>query len=237
MERYGRLLEKAMQSQMHEDVPSDCEEWISKKTKDSQSKHFKAASISSLQSPLIQQMQSPPSKEISSKNIAFDGTPSSSGLSLRNEPLPFSRTRESLNTEQESMIHTPAETTSDDDSSYDVEENENSDKEVIIKKIPSSNRTPSATTVTKSKRSFTIQQQIPVSKRLRFSTNDPYEQREYERLNLQQVISTTESSSPSNDELEIQDTEPIITTATTSESLLSNSSVPKTVRDKFFENL
>ncbi|CAF4404450.1 unnamed protein product, partial [Rotaria sp. Silwood2] len=45
---------------------------------------------------------------------------------------------------------------------------------------------------------------------------------------MDQQISTTESSSPSNDELEIQDTEPIITTATTSESLLSNSSVPKT---------
>ncbi|CAF4630896.1 unnamed protein product, partial [Rotaria sp. Silwood2] len=76
----------------------------------------------------------------------------------------------------------------EDEKPYEVEENENSDKEVIIKKIPSSNRTPSATTVTKSKRSFTIQQQIPVSKRLRFSTNDPYEQREYERLNLQQVV-------------------------------------------------
>ncbi|CAF4885441.1 unnamed protein product, partial [Rotaria sp. Silwood2] len=52
-----------------------------------------------------------------------------------------------------------------------------------------------------------------------------------------QQNNTTESSSPSNDELEIQETEPIITTATTSEGLLSSSSVPKTARDKFFENL
>ncbi|CAF2640992.1 unnamed protein product [Rotaria sp. Silwood2] len=54
---------------------------------------------------------------------------------------------------------------------------------------------------------------------------------------MDQQNNTTESSSPSNDELEIQETEPIITTATTSEGLLSSSSVPKTARDKFFENL
>ena len=56
IERYGRLLEKAMQSQMHEDIPSDCEEWMSRKTKDGPSKHSKASSISSLKSPLIQQI-------------------------------------------------------------------------------------------------------------------------------------------------------------------------------------
>lgn len=57
MERYGRLLEKAMQSQMHEDIPSDCEEWISKKAKYHQSKHSKAASILGIKSPAIQQIQ------------------------------------------------------------------------------------------------------------------------------------------------------------------------------------
>ncbi|CAF3595701.1 unnamed protein product [Rotaria sp. Silwood1] len=54
---------------------------------------------------------------------------------------------------------------------------------------------------------------------------------------MDQQNSTIESSSPSNDELEIQETEPIITTATTSESLLSSLSIPKTARDKFFEDL
>ena len=33
MEKYGSLLEKAMQSQMHEEVPSDCDDWHSKQKK------------------------------------------------------------------------------------------------------------------------------------------------------------------------------------------------------------
>jgi hypothetical protein len=39
MERYGILLEKALKSQMHEDVPSDCEDWRLKKGKENQSKN------------------------------------------------------------------------------------------------------------------------------------------------------------------------------------------------------
>jgi len=38
MEKYGRLLEKAMQSQLHGEVPSDCEDWRAKQRKENQSK-------------------------------------------------------------------------------------------------------------------------------------------------------------------------------------------------------
>ena len=38
MERYGQLLEKALESKMHEEVPSDCEEWRMKQVKGNQSK-------------------------------------------------------------------------------------------------------------------------------------------------------------------------------------------------------
>jgi len=42
MEKYGRLLEKAMQSQMHEEVPSDCEDWRVKRQQGNQSKVIQA---------------------------------------------------------------------------------------------------------------------------------------------------------------------------------------------------
>ncbi|CAF4081127.1 unnamed protein product [Rotaria magnacalcarata] len=54
---------------------------------------------------------------------------------------------------------------------------------------------------------------------------------------MEQQNTNTESSSPSNDELEMHEVELIITTATTPESLSSSSHIPKTARDKFFEDL
>ena len=40
MEKYASLLEKAMQAQMHEEVPSDCEDWRAKHRKQNQSKNL-----------------------------------------------------------------------------------------------------------------------------------------------------------------------------------------------------
>lgn len=50
MERYGQLLERAIQSQMHEDVPSDCEDW---RTKTENRNRLKSSTnLSSNQTPL-----------------------------------------------------------------------------------------------------------------------------------------------------------------------------------------
>ncbi|CAF2807889.1 unnamed protein product [Rotaria sp. Silwood2] len=40
MERYAQLFEKAMQSKMHEEVPSDCEDWRATQEKTNQLKSF-----------------------------------------------------------------------------------------------------------------------------------------------------------------------------------------------------
>ncbi len=50
MEKYGRLIEKAMRSQMHEEVPSDCEEWRTKTKKGNQSKASSTPSTTSSKS-------------------------------------------------------------------------------------------------------------------------------------------------------------------------------------------
>ena len=54
---------------------------------------------------------------------------------------------------------------------------------------------------------------------------------------MYQQISTTESSSLSNDELEMQEIQPIITTTDGSESSSSSLIIHKTARDQFFEDL
>ncbi|CAF1259558.1 unnamed protein product [Rotaria sordida] len=56
IERYGHMLEKALQSRMHEDIPSDCEEWMLKNEKENRGKHSTTATISSSKSPLNQQL-------------------------------------------------------------------------------------------------------------------------------------------------------------------------------------
>jgi cell division protein FtsN len=60
MEKYGRLLEKAMQSQMHEEVPSDCEDWRAKQRKENQSK--------ALSTPLRPSSKSKPSNKKSKQS-------------------------------------------------------------------------------------------------------------------------------------------------------------------------
>ena len=56
MERYGQLLEKALQSRMHEDIPSDCEDWMLKNGKENGTKHCTTTTISTSKSPLNQQL-------------------------------------------------------------------------------------------------------------------------------------------------------------------------------------
>ncbi len=60
MEKYGRLLEKAMQSQMHEEVASDCEDWRAKQRKENQSK--------ALSTPLRPSSKSKPSNKKSKQS-------------------------------------------------------------------------------------------------------------------------------------------------------------------------
>lgn len=55
MEKYGQLLEKALQSRMHEDIPSDCEDWAVKNGKDDRAKNTTTTTISSSKSLPSQQ--------------------------------------------------------------------------------------------------------------------------------------------------------------------------------------
>ncbi|CAF1596689.1 unnamed protein product, partial [Didymodactylos carnosus] len=68
MERYGQLLEKAM----HEEVPSNCEDWRAKQEKRNQSKSFTTPSTTSSKSSSKQYRETPASKEFSLKKIPFE---------------------------------------------------------------------------------------------------------------------------------------------------------------------
>ena len=56
MERYGQLLEKALQARMHEDISSDCEDWILKNEKEKRAQHSTTTAISSPNSLLKQKL-------------------------------------------------------------------------------------------------------------------------------------------------------------------------------------
>ena len=58
MERYGQLLEKALESKMHEGVPSDCGEWRMKQVKGNQSKSSTTPLTTSSKSSSKQYQQS-----------------------------------------------------------------------------------------------------------------------------------------------------------------------------------
>lgn len=50
MERYEYLLEKALQARMHEDIPSDCEDWLVKNDKENKSRNSTTTIMEDLKS-------------------------------------------------------------------------------------------------------------------------------------------------------------------------------------------
>ncbi|CAF1104250.1 unnamed protein product [Didymodactylos carnosus] len=189
MEKYGCLLEKAMQSQMHEEVPSDCEEWRAKQRKENQSKALSTPLRPSLKSKSSnkqpKQTLSPAPKEFSLKDIFFGQTPPSSLLS---------QSGSSDNTRQ-SRAHIQGEKEANhDSSSSDDDEDENSKLTIDIEEdladdLPSSSIRLPPTTTSK-KRASKSKKKTPIAKRLRFTMNDDDDEKddEEQQLDLQQTV-------------------------------------------------
>ncbi|CAF3361141.1 unnamed protein product [Rotaria socialis] len=72
MEGYGLLLERAMKSQMHEEVPSDCEDWKIKKQKETRLKNSTPTLTSNPVSTIREERQTTSSKEMLSIIVADD---------------------------------------------------------------------------------------------------------------------------------------------------------------------
>ncbi|CAF1395132.1 unnamed protein product, partial [Rotaria sordida] len=189
MERYGHLLEKALQSRMHEDIPSDCEEWMLKNEKENRGKHSTTATISSSKSPLNQQLSSPLHNKISLRNVAFGEIPSSPGYVLHQAASSCTRKNDSLNHERGLNICAQDITTSDDDLSFlhDVSEEVSSEEELDVTVKSSWNPKTSATRGIKSKKGLVKQKETSTPKRLHLSTNDDDNLHDV-HLNLQQIF-------------------------------------------------
>ncbi|CAF1669065.1 unnamed protein product [Rotaria magnacalcarata] len=192
MERYGQLLEKAIQSQMHEDVPSDCEEWILKKRKEYTSKQPTTTLkvTSNPKSPMNQQRPSSSVNEISLRNIPYGEPPLSPGYVQNKNQSPFSRRTDSLNLEQQLNSLASTHATSDNDSSFSPDAEElSSDEESNVKRNSSLNRTPRAAAVTNSRKRPIVQQQKSTPKRLRFSANGIDGIHDEQHIILQELLS------------------------------------------------
>ncbi|CAF4925350.1 unnamed protein product, partial [Rotaria sp. Silwood1] len=176
MERYGYLLEKALQSRMHEDIPSDCEEWMLKNGKENRGKHSTTTTISSSKSPLNQQL----SCEI----------PSSPGYVPHQAASSCTRKNNSLNHERGLNICAQDITTSDDDLSFshDLGEEVSSEEELDVTVKSSWNLKTSATGGTKSKKGLVKQKKTSTPKRLHLLTNDDDDNLHDDHLNLQQIF-------------------------------------------------
>ncbi|CAF1524748.1 unnamed protein product, partial [Rotaria sordida] len=174
MERYGHLLEKALQSRMHEDIPSGCEEWMLKNGKENRGKNSTTAAISSSKSPLNQQLSSPSHNKISLRNVAFGEIPSSPGYVLHQAVSSCTHKNDSLNHERGLNVCAQDITTSDDDLSFlhDVGEEVSSDEELDVTVKSSWNPKISATRSTKSKKGLVKQKETSTPKRLHLLTND-----------------------------------------------------------------
>ncbi|CAF2380045.1 unnamed protein product [Rotaria sp. Silwood2] len=190
MERYGQLLEKALQSRMHEDIPSDCEDWVLKNGKENKVKHSMSTTISSSKSSLNQQLSSPSHNKISLRNVVFGEIPSSPGYILHQAASSCTRKNNSLNHERELNICAQDTTTSDDDSSFlhDVGEEVSSEEELDVTVKSSWNLKTSATGGTKSKKGLVKQKETSTPKRLHLLTNDDDHNAHDDHLNLQQIF-------------------------------------------------
>lgn len=188
MEKYGRLLEKAMQYQMHEEVRSDCEEWHAKQRKENQSKAFSTPLRTSSKSKLSSKQQkhtlTPAPKEFSLKDISFGQTPPSSLPRLVDS---FDDTPQSdARTQDEEPDHSSSNSDDDEEDEYSQlvidaeEENSSNDRPPGVVQLP--------TTTTSKKRASKPGKKTPVAKRLRFTMNDDEENSQDQQLDLHQLL-------------------------------------------------
>ncbi|CAF2191109.1 unnamed protein product, partial [Rotaria magnacalcarata] len=189
MERYGQLLEKALQSQMHEDIPSDCEDWALKNGKMNGSKHCRTTTASPSKSTINQQLASPSQNRIALRNVAFGEIPSSPGYVLHQRAPSCTSKNDSLNHEQSNNCAQDT-TTSDDDSYFlhDVGEEVSSDEELDVTVKSSWNLKTSATGGSKSKKGLVKQKETSTPKRFRLLINNDDDNAHDDHLNLQHIF-------------------------------------------------
>ncbi|CAF2057652.1 unnamed protein product [Rotaria magnacalcarata] len=189
MERYGQLLEKALQSQMHEDIPSDCEDWALKNGKMNGSKHCRTTTASPSKSTINQQLASPSQNRIALRNVTFGEIPSSPGYVLHQRAPSCTSKNDSLNHEQSNNCAQDT-TTSDDDSYFlhDVGEEVSSDEELDVTVKSSWNLKTSATGGSKSKKGLVKQKETSTPKRFRLLINNDDDNAHDDHLNLQHIF-------------------------------------------------
>ncbi|CAF1259862.1 unnamed protein product [Didymodactylos carnosus] len=194
MERYGQLLEKAMQSKMHEEVPSDCEDWRAKQEKRNQSKSFTTPSTTSSKSSSKQYRETPASKEFSLKKIPFGQTPLATNESLQTSPsllppephLPDDNLNSYTRTQGQKEFDRDS-SSSDDDESKNFDLTLHDEEDDLQHDVPLNFILLTSTTNSK-KRVSKQQKKIPIAKRLRFTTDHDDGKNEDQQMDLQQIL-------------------------------------------------
>ncbi|CAF4509081.1 unnamed protein product [Rotaria sp. Silwood2] len=183
MERYGQLLELAMQQQMHEEVPSDCEDWKSKKEKQNRMKNSTTASTS--KSMLSTREQRQPDEGDKSTVNDVDTRTYLSPSTFQSDAFDTKLVRSSNFSTQRDDRGSP--------SSNEVEEEQqlsSSSDEDDLDDLESSNflslQTTPAASKKRAKKPIT---KLSVAKRLRFSANDSScENQEDQKLDFQKLL-------------------------------------------------
>ncbi|CAF3907108.1 unnamed protein product, partial [Rotaria sordida] len=194
MERYALLLEKAIQSKMHEEVPSDCEDWRTTQEKRNQLKSFTTPRTTTSKSSVKQNRQTPASKEFSLKKVVFGHTPIVTNESFQASPslLPSESHLADNNVNLDTRTHSQKESdhdlsSSDDDKDENFDLQSHGDEDDSQHNV-SFNFIPLPLSTNSKKRMSKQQKKIPAAKRLRFTTDHDDGKDEDQQVDLQQIL-------------------------------------------------
>ncbi|CAF4916808.1 unnamed protein product, partial [Rotaria magnacalcarata] len=195
MERYGLLLERAMKSQMYEEVPSDCEDWKRKKQKENRLKNSTTTVTSNPVSTIREERQTTSLNELLSIIASDDEISTINEKSAKEKLSSLSCQYDSINVKSVSsskirvLEREQCSPNFDDD---EVEEDKqlslSSDDDDFDANVSSNSMKNQHKLSFSKKRSKKQTAKLPIVKRLRFSTHDDDEEKN-ERLDIEQVLS------------------------------------------------